>query len=279
MKQTCDKCKPFLGCVCNQEVPSNIKDLIDAFGGATNLKNLNNSVSQLRYDVNDLKLVSEELLKKCGAKNVAIFNESNHIQVELEKNAEELNFEVKKYLQLLQRQPINTNTKQTSIKNNLESTETNETIDVLAPVSGKLIDLKTLNDGIFSANLVGNGVAIQMDKSAKSINIIAPFDGKIQMMTAAKNQFIYHSDCGLEVVILVGLDADKLSGIGFETINKINTELKAGETLLNLNMEKIVAANLDIHLIICSIDDAKFQILQKPNSTISQGEKIFSLTK
>ncbi|WBP84147.1 PTS glucose transporter subunit IIA [Mycoplasmopsis edwardii] len=267
-------CKPFFGCVCGQEVPQNIMNIVEAFGGINNINGFNASVSELRYDLKNVKLVNEEQFKKLGAKKVVIFEGTKHVQVELGEGVEELNFNVKKYSPLLKAMSnqVKSAIEQNKNTNNQVVSEVSEQV-VLSPVNGKIVALKDLKDGIFSEGLVGNGVAILISDDSK---VVAPFDGKITMMPANKNQFIFSSKEGVELVVVLGQDSYKLDGIGLEPKVKLNEEVKAGTLLFELNLKKFDSENIDKHIVVST---TKFSSLNNIEEVASKAEKSKQLFK
>ncbi|BBU47541.1 PTS glucose transporter subunit IIA [Mycoplasmopsis felis] len=272
------ECKPFFGCVCGHEVPKKVIDIVNAFGGIHNIVGFSNSVSELRYDLKNLSIVSKDDLIKQGATNITFFYDQNHIHVEFGDVVEELNFEIKKYSQILKKQEQNTQTNTTKETKNKTEFEIEKELEVLSLTNGKVIGLKELNDGIFSEGLVGNGFAIKMDTNQKSIDLVAPFDGKITNVPANKNQFIFKSNNGVELLVLIGLDSHKLNGIGFISKVQPNTEVKSNQVIMQIELEKFVKENIDTHLIITITSDSRLKNITQLESNSILGKKLFKLT-
>lgn len=271
-------CKQFFGCVCGQEVPQNVIKIVEAFGGIHNINGFNNSVSELRYDLKNVNLVNVDELKKLGAKKVVILESSKHVQAEFGEIVQELNFEVKKYSNLL-RTIVSEEIKSasTNTKNNTKEVQAETNKSVLAPVSGKVISFAELNDGIFSENLVGNGVAILLNDKNSTSKVIAPFDGRITMLPASKNQFIFRSNSGVELVILLGQNSFKLDGLGIESRVKLNEEVKAGDTLFDLDLKRFTTENIDKHIVISTTNFSSLKNIKDRSTEAIQGQKLFEL--
>ncbi|WP_027121158.1 PTS glucose transporter subunit IIA [Mycoplasma leonicaptivi] len=272
-------CKPFFGCVCYNEVPKKVLDVVEAFGGINNILGFNNSVSELRYDVKNVNLVSEEKLKKLGSKKVLILEGAKHIQVELGEIVEELNFEVKKYANLLKSKEQNIEIKSDTNDSKSEKTDVKHSneMEVLAPVSGEIVLLKDLNDGIFSNNLVGNGLAIKFDLNSSKLSVKAPFKGKVTMLPANKNQFIFNSVCGNELVVILGLDSYKLNGIGINFKVKLNETVEAGQEIVELNLDNFKNENIDNHIVLSTTQFSKLNNISDLANKAQVSEKLFVL--
>lgn len=272
-------CKPFFGCVCNQEVPAKVIEIINAFGGIHNINAFSNSVSELRYDVKDLTKVSSQNLKALGASRVEVFEATKHIQADFGTVTEELNFEIRKYAQILVKQePKDTNTRgklnnaQSSIK-----TANLEHLNVLAPVSGEILPLTSLNDGIFSEGLVGAGLVIKLKENSGKLKLVAPFDGKITMLPASKNQFLFTNSHGVELVIVIGLDSYKLNGIGINLLAQVNSEVAAGQNLFELDLDQFANEKIDTRIIICASYSSSLTKIANQATEAKTGSSLFDL--
>ncbi|RIV16657.1 PTS glucose transporter subunit IIA [Mycoplasmopsis gallopavonis] len=269
-------------CHADQAVPAEIKEVVTAFGGVNNILAFNNSVSELRYDVKDLSAVNQEQLKALGATKVTIFDREKHVQVCFGIGTEKLNKLIKFFApKLKEEQSEHVAQEQTEVVDNSHSKSTNEVQElvVLAPVAGQVVALNSLNDGVFSEGLVGKGFAIAMDLNQGKINVVAPFDGKISMLPASKNQLIFTAPCGAEVVMLLGQDSHKLDGIGFEAHFGLNASVKQGETLISLDLSRFAAEKIDNHLVFVVTPDSKLQTIVELGQTAIAGQKLFKLAK
>ncbi|MCK5906744.1 MAG: PTS glucose/sucrose transporter subunit IIB [Flavobacteriales bacterium] len=79
------------------EVEPQILAIIDAYGGKNNIVKTANCATRLRYDVKNVKLVSEDKLKAAGAMGV-MFTSKTHVQAIMGTKAEVINGKVNKAL-------------------------------------------------------------------------------------------------------------------------------------------------------------------------------------
>lgn len=78
-----------------------------------------------------------------------------------------------------------------------------------APIKGKVISLKDVNDPTFAQGMVGEGIAIQPEEG----KLYAPVDGEISMIFDKSNHALgILSDHGAEILIHVGIDTVELEG-------------------------------------------------------------------
>ena len=86
------------------------------------------------------------------------------------------------------------------------------TLTVLAPVTGQVLGLPEVPDPVFSAALVGPGVALDPDHEPRS-QVIAPIAGTI--LKLHPHAFVVQHDDGRAVLVHLGIDTVELGGTGF----------------------------------------------------------------
>lgn len=109
---------------------------------------------------------------------------------------------------------------------------------VYAPVAGTVIPSEEIPDETFAAGVLGRGVGIQPGEGV----IAAPFDGEITTVAETKHAVGISSPDGMEVLIHVGVDTVAMNGDGFAALVEEGRKVRAGETLLTFDREKIAAA-------------------------------------
>ncbi|WP_426461583.1 PTS glucose transporter subunit IIA [Mycoplasma hafezii] len=281
----------------HNNVPQEVKEVVDAFGGINNILAMNNSVSELRYDLKDLSKLNRAELEKLGAKKVTVFDREKHVQVCFGEDVQELSTLIKKYACKLReenQEVAEVKAEQDCCKSDCKcddaakcstsecgvepKKEFKAEIEVLAPVSGKIVSFADLNHYVFSNNMVGNGVAIEFDLNQDKIDVLAPFSGKISMMPANKTQVILTSPCGVETVILIGQDSAKLDGIGFDVHYNLNDMVPAGKAIMTLNLNKFREEQADNHIVISTTADSRLQSVSEVATQAKAGEKLFKLS-
>ena len=86
------------------------------------------------------------------------------------------------------------------------------TLTVLAPVTGQVLGLAEVPDPVFSAALVGPGVALDPVHEPRS-QVIAPIAGTI--LKLHPHAFVVQHDDGRAVLVHLGIDTVELGGAGF----------------------------------------------------------------
>ena len=106
-------------------------------------------------------------------------------------------------------------------------------------LTGEVIPLAEVNDGVFSEGIMGDGLAIRPDDDV----VYAPADGKvIAVMEESRHACGLALAKGVEVLIHVGIDTVNMQGDGFEYFVKEGETVKAGAPLIRFDREKIKKA-------------------------------------
>lgn len=106
-------------------------------------------------------------------------------------------------------------------------------------LTGDVISLEEVNDGVFSAGIMGDGLAIVPENEM----VYAPADGTISVtMEESKHACGITLTNGMEILIHVGIDTVNMGGDGFKYFIKEGDSIKAGDPLIQFDREKIKAA-------------------------------------
>lgn len=127
---------------------------------------------------------------------------------------------------------------------------------LVAPVSGKLIDLKQVKDEVFSSGMMGKGIAVEPESSV----FVAPADGKIILIAETKHAFALKLKDGLEVLIHIGLDTTLFKGKGFEVLAKEGDVVTKGTPIIKADLEYFNNQNCILQTPIIILNDADKQI-------------------
>lgn len=107
--------------------------------------------------------------------------------------------------------------------------------NIIAPISGNIIQLSDVPDEIFSKKTTGEGIAINPTGSV----IVAPCNGTIKKISSGNHAFAMRSRSGLEIFVQFGLNTIKLNGYGFKRIISKPKTVYTGEVIITLDLEKI----------------------------------------
>ena len=147
---------------------------------------------------------------------------------------------------------------------------------IAAPVSGELIQLKDVNDQVFSAEIMGKGAAIKPIDN----NVYAVADGTVTVAYATKHAYGIKTNDGAEVLIHLGIDTVDLKGQYFTSNVKQGDTVKKGDLLGTFDIEKIQAAGYDPTVMIVVTNTMSYGDVDKLNKTdVKSGDDIVALTE
>ncbi|MBC6349561.1 glucose PTS transporter subunit IIA [Lactobacillus melliventris] len=115
------------------------------------------------------------------------------------------------------------------------------TIKILAPVAGEVINLEDVNDPVFSQKKLGEGFAVK----PSSGKIVSPVTGKVIMVAETKHALGLQTADGVEVMLHLGIDTVELNGKPFDLQVAANSEVKAGQQLGTMDLQAIKDAQKD----------------------------------
>ncbi len=105
-------------------------------------------------------------------------------------------------------------------------------IDIVAPISGKIVNIEDVPDVVFSEKIVGDGIAIKPTGN----KIVAPVDGIIGKIFETNHAFSIESDNGIELFVHFGIDTVELKGKGFTRLAEEGQKVKKGDLVLELDL-------------------------------------------
>jgi PTS system beta-glucosides-specific IIC component len=122
------------------------------------------------------------------------------------------------------------------------STTGSNDLELLSPLDGTVIPLTEVNDAVFAGGVLGKGVAIVPRSGA----LYAPFDALVVAAFPTGHAVgLQHAD-GAEALIHIGLDTVKLNGQHFSPKVESGQRVRAGDLLVEFDLEAITAAGYDL---------------------------------
>ena len=114
-----------------------------------------------------------------------------------------------------------------------QATATSE-FEILAPVSGELVNLENTNDPAFSSRAVGDGVAVVPQEGT----VCAPVSGTVAALFPTEHALgIMSDDSSAQVMLHIGIDTVKLEGKGFHALVAQGDHVDAGQPLVEVDFD------------------------------------------
>ncbi|HBV0957917.1 TPA: PTS N-acetyl glucosamine transporter subunit IIABC [Klebsiella pneumoniae] len=229
---------------------------IAAVGGTDNLKAIDACITRLRLTVGDSAKVNDAACKRLGASGVVKLNKQT-IQVIVGAKAESIGDEMKK---VVTRGPVaaaaaapagNVATAAPAAKP--QAVANAKTVESLvSPITGDVVALEQVPDEAFASKAVGDGIAV---KPTSNI-VVAPAAGTVVKFFNTNHAFCLETNNGAEIVVHMGIDTVALEGKGFKRLVEEGTDVKAGEPILEMDLDFLNAnARSMISPVVCSNSD------------------------
>ncbi len=110
--------------------------------------------------------------------------------------------------------------------------------ELKSPVNGKVIPLTEVTDETFASEMLGTTVAVEPEDG----KIVAPCDAEVLNVFDTGHAVCLTTQSGGELLIHVGVDTVKLEGKGFTKKVSDGTKVKAGDVLIEADLDTIRAA-------------------------------------
>ncbi|VTM42108.1 PTS system N-acetylglucosamine-specific transporter subunit IIA [Klebsiella quasipneumoniae] len=227
---------------------------IAAVGGTDNLKAIDACITRLRLTVGDSAKVNDAACKRLGASGVVKLNKQT-IQVIVGAKAESIGDEMKK---VVTRGPVAATAPAGNVASAAPAAKPQavanaKTVESLvSPITGDVVALEQVPDEAFASKAVGDGIAV---KPTSNI-VVAPAAGTVVKIFNTNHAFCLETNNGAEIVVHMGIDTVALEGKGFKRLVEEGTDVKAGEPILEMDLDFLNAnARSMISPVVCSNSD------------------------
>lgn len=151
-----------------------------------------------------------------------------------------------------------------------------KTISLKAVEEGRTIPMDEVNDQTFAQELLGPGIAIVPSNGT----VVSPINGTIATVMDTKHAVCIQGEDGLELIVHAGLDTVELNGKYYQTYKEIGDQVKAGDVLLEFDLEEITKAGYDVTtpIVITNLGDYKITKCLT-GQQVKAGEEVIQLTK
>lgn len=112
-----------------------------------------------------------------------------------------------------------------------------EKIQILAPATGTVKDITDVPDKTFADKVLGDGAAVIPAEG----KIYAPADGTVVNIMDTKHGIMFRTSQGVELLIHIGLETVNLKGKYFTSHTENGAQVKAGDLLVEFDLEAIKA--------------------------------------
>jgi multiphosphoryl transfer protein len=148
------------------------------------------------------------------------------------------------------------------------------TLTLRAPLEGWCMPLAATPDPVFSAGMMGDGIALDPTCG----ELVAPFDGEVVAVPASGHAVSLRSTAGIEVLIHVGIDTVALNGRGFTPHVAAGQKVAVGEPLMSVDLDLVArnAPSLVTPIVITNLAGHTIQFRHEP-AAVRAGDVLLTL--
>lgn len=159
-----------------------------------------------------------------------------------------------------------------AVNDSAEELTGNGTLSVSAPVSGKVVSLDETGDATFAAEILGKGAAIEPSEG----KVYAPFDATV--ISILGHAIGLEGKNGVRILIHIGIDTVNLNGKYYTAHCAEGQEIKAGDLLMEFNMEKIQAEGYKTITPVVVVNTEKYKDVQvQMKDAVCAGEQFLTI--
>ena len=145
--------------------------------------------------------------------------------------------------------------------------------EVKSPVDGQVVALESVDDEVFSQKLVGDGVAV----IPMSNRFTAPIDGVVSKIFSSNHAYSIKSPKDLEVMVHIGLETVSLDGKGFTRMAAEGDEVKAGDVIIEADLDYIREHAKDIITPVIILEESDVKEIDKKFTIVKAGDMIMEV--
>lgn len=111
--------------------------------------------------------------------------------------------------------------------------------EVVAVCNGEFIPAEKISDPVFAESMMGKTVAIEPTDGI----ITSPVNGTLEAVFPTGHAFGVRGNDGTGYLVHIGIDTVSMKGNGFKVLKKQGDVVKAGETVVKMDLSKVEAAD------------------------------------
>ena len=131
---------------------------------------------------------------------------------------------------------VNKNTSEIKVES---ITDTNlDEITLISPIKGEVKDISESSDETFASKVMGDGILVNPSEEI----FVAPADAKVELVFPTKHAIGLSLKDGSQILMHCGINTVSMNGEGFEVYVEEGQEIKQGDKLIKMDLEKVKQA-------------------------------------
>ena len=148
------------------------------------------------------------------------------------------------------------------------------TVELVAPVGGRVVALADVPDKVFASGALGHGVGL----ISTDARVLAPIEGTVVTAMASGHAYGIKSDQGVEVLVHIGIDTVQLNGRGFAPAVQRGQHVRPGDLLAEVDLKVINEAGYDPTTVVVITNSAQLTSVETAAAgTVEQGRPVLTV--
>ena len=137
---------------------------------------------------------------------------------------------------IVDEEKANENTSEIKVES---TTDTNlDEIALISPIKGEVKDISESSDETFASKVMGDGILVNPSEEI----FVAPADAKVELVFPTKHAIGLSLKDGSQILMHCGINTVSMNGEGFEVYVEEGQEIKQGDKLIKMDLEKVKQA-------------------------------------
>ena len=137
---------------------------------------------------------------------------------------------------IVDEEKANENTSEIKVES---TTDTNlDEIALISPIKGEVKDISESSDETFASKVMGDGILVNPSEEI----FVAPADAKVELVFPTKHAIGLSLKDGSQILMHCGINTVSMNGEGFEVYVEEGQEVKQGDKLIKMDLEKVKQA-------------------------------------
>ena len=147
-------------------------------------------------------------------------------------------------------------------------------MEILAPVTGRVVPLKEVPDEAFSEGMAGEGAAILPSEGGE---VVAPVSGELVKLFEGGHAFGIVTDGGVELIVHLGLDTIELQGRGFDKLTVEGDRVESGQPIVRFDLPAVRATGYNPVTPVVVANADEFRVSGLKSEEVTAGDVIFEV--
>ena len=137
---------------------------------------------------------------------------------------------------IVDEEKANENTSEIKVES---TTDTNlDEVALISPIKGEVKDISESSDETFASKVMGDGILVNPSEEI----FVAPADAKVELVFPTKHAIGLSLKDGSQILMHCGINTVSMNGEGFEVYVEEGQEVKQGDKLIKMDLEKVKQA-------------------------------------